>query len=86
MLTSSVRRVTIAHLPTPLEEMPRLAQALGGRVSSSSVTMRPVWLPAATRPASWNSSSPMRWKGETAMGHSCDVFVQRGAHDGYGWH
>lgn len=30
MLTESLPRVSIAHLPTPLEEMPRLSEALGG--------------------------------------------------------
>jgi L-cysteate sulfo-lyase len=30
MLTSNIDRVSIAHLPTPLEEMKRLSQALGG--------------------------------------------------------
>ncbi len=30
MLTRNLPRVTIAHLPTPLEEMPRLSAALGG--------------------------------------------------------
>ncbi len=30
MLTDSLARVSIAHLPTPLEEMPRLSEALGG--------------------------------------------------------
>ena len=30
MLTENLPRVPIAHLPTPLEEMPRLSEALGG--------------------------------------------------------
>ncbi len=30
MLTDSLPRVSLAHLPTPLEEMPRLCKALGG--------------------------------------------------------
>lgn len=30
MLTDHLPRVSLAHLPTPLEEMPRLCQALGG--------------------------------------------------------
>ena len=30
MLTENMPRVPIAHLPTPLEEMPRLSEALGG--------------------------------------------------------
>ena len=30
MLTGNLPRVTIAHLPTPLEEMPRLSETLGG--------------------------------------------------------
>ena len=30
MLTENLPRVPIAHLPTPLEEMPRLSRALGG--------------------------------------------------------
>lgn len=30
MLTENLPRVSIAHLPTPLEEMPRLSEALGG--------------------------------------------------------
>ena len=30
MLTDNLPRVSIAHLPTPVEEMPRLSQALGG--------------------------------------------------------
>ncbi len=30
MLTKSLSRVSIAHLPTPLEEMPRLSEVLGG--------------------------------------------------------
>ena len=30
MLTENLSRVSIAHLPTPLEEMPRLSEALGG--------------------------------------------------------
>lgn len=30
MLTESLPRVSLAHLPTPLEEMPRLCKALGG--------------------------------------------------------
>ncbi len=30
MLTEKLPRVSIAHLPTPLEEMPRLSEALGG--------------------------------------------------------
>jgi len=30
MLTDNLPRVSIAHLPTPLEEMPRLSEALGG--------------------------------------------------------
>ena len=30
MLTKNLPRVSIAHLPTPLEEMPRLSKALGG--------------------------------------------------------
>lgn len=30
MLTKDLRRVSLAHLPTPLEEMPRLREALGG--------------------------------------------------------
>ncbi len=30
MLTDTLPRVSLAHLPTPLEEMPRLRQALGG--------------------------------------------------------
>lgn len=30
MLTSFLPRVSLAHLPTPLEEMPRLREALGG--------------------------------------------------------
>lgn len=30
MLTDSLPRISLAHLPTPLEELPRLRQALGG--------------------------------------------------------
>lgn len=30
MLTRDLPRITLAHLPTPLEEMPRLQEALGG--------------------------------------------------------
>ncbi len=30
MLTNQLARVSLAYLPTPLEEMPRLRQALGG--------------------------------------------------------
>ena len=30
MLTKHLKRVSLAHLPTPLEEMPRLREALGG--------------------------------------------------------
>jgi D-cysteine desulfhydrase len=30
MLTQALPRIALAHLPTPLEEMPRLRQALGG--------------------------------------------------------
>lgn len=30
MLTENLSRVSIAHLPTPLEEMPRLSEVLGG--------------------------------------------------------
>src|SRR4030042_1627635 len=30
MLTDKLPRVRLAHLPTPLQEMPRLARALGG--------------------------------------------------------
>ena len=30
MLTDHLPRVALAHLPTPLEEMPRLREALGG--------------------------------------------------------
>ncbi|GAF87073.1 unnamed protein product, partial [marine sediment metagenome] len=30
MLTENLPRVSVAHLPTPLEEMPRLSEALGG--------------------------------------------------------
>ncbi len=30
MLTENLPRVSIAHLPTPLEEMPRLSEVLGG--------------------------------------------------------
>lgn len=30
MLTKNLPRVSLAHLPTPLEEMPRLSEALGG--------------------------------------------------------
>ena len=30
MLTEGVPRVSLAHLPTPLEELPRFQEALGG--------------------------------------------------------
>ena len=32
MLTDHLPRISLAHLPTPVEEMPRLCEALGGRL------------------------------------------------------
>ena len=55
-----IPRLHLAHLPTPIEELPRLSSTLGGprlfvkRDDQTGLAF------AATRLASWNSSLPKR--------------------------
>jgi hypothetical protein len=47
-------RVSLAHLPTPFEPLPRLSGQLAGRSSLSSATTPPALAWAATRAGRWN--------------------------------
>lgn len=47
-------RIRLAHLPTPLEPLPRLSEALGVEIWIKRDDCT-AWPAAATRPASWSS-------------------------------
>ena len=72
MHLDSFRRISLAHLPTPLELLPRLTEHLGGPGSTSNGTTRPGWHSAETKLENSSICWPTRWR------QDCDTLVTTG--------